>query len=267
MMRTSKPPHEGRMASCPENVHHASLVIRATPSCKSRSFSFRKTDIPYCEPAALRRSARGQPQVSAFRSELALRRRQTSRGRVKRGGNIAHADHARERDIVDDGQMANTVHRHEMAYMLERVAGSAGNETLHRDQLRDLQIDTGSSLLGDRAHHVALCEHADRGIAFGADDVLHHQRANIVRAHQLGGHADGLVHPNRDHASGLLAQNVSDQHRNLLLEQDTGIDWYTIYQLSIRFLTEEAREKQFYALTFMRGRPQTRMLARGTRAK
>ena len=71
-------------------------------------------------------------------------------------------------------------------------------------------------MLGDGAHDVALGEHADRGIAFGADDVLDHERADIAGAHQLRGDGDGLVHANRRNTGGLLAQDISDLHRNLL---------------------------------------------------
>ena len=106
---------------------------------------------------------------------------------------------------------------HEMTNMIERVGRTAGHQLLHRDQLRDLQIDAGGAVLGDRAHHVALGEHADRGIAFGADDVLDHQRADIAGAHQLRGNGDGLVHANRCNTGGLLAQDISDLHGNLLV--------------------------------------------------
>ena len=90
-----------------------------------------------------------------------------------------------------------------------------------------LQVDAGGAVLGDRAHHVALGEHADRGIAFGADHVLDHERADIAGAHQLRGNGDGFVHANRCNTGGFLAQDVSDLHGNLLGLIDEDQVWYT----------------------------------------
>src|ERR1700754_1708712 len=103
-----------------------------------------------------------------------------------------------------------------MTDVLEAVVGAARDQLLHRDQLRYLHIDAGGAMLGDGADHVALGEHADRGVALGAHDVLDHQRADIAGAQQLRGDGDGLIHANRRDAGVLLAQDVSDFHRNLL---------------------------------------------------
>ena len=81
--------------------------------------------------------------------------------------------------------------------------------------MRDLDIDTGGAVFGDRANDITFGEHADCGIAFGADDVFDDERADIARAHQLRGNADSLVHANRHNTRRLFAQDVSDLHRNL----------------------------------------------------
>ena len=100
--------------------------------------------------------------------------------------------------------------------MLERIRRCAGDELLHRNELRNAHVHPGHAVLGDRAHHVAFGEHADRRIAFGADDILDDQRADIAGAHQLRGNGDGLVHANRCDTGGFLAQDISDLHGNLL---------------------------------------------------
>ncbi|MET4279876.1 hypothetical protein ABIB68_008183 [Bradyrhizobium sp. F1.2.2] len=51
----------------------------------------------------------------------------------------------------------------------------------------------------------------------GSDNILNHQRAYLVSAHQLRGNGDSFVHSNRNNARGFLAQHVSDLHHNLLL--------------------------------------------------
>jgi hypothetical protein len=71
-------------------------------------------------------------------------------------------------------------------------------------------------MFGNRANDVALGEHAGRGITFGSDDVLDHERTDIAGAHQLRGNGDSFVHANRHDARSFLAQDVSDLHRNLL---------------------------------------------------
>ena len=70
-------------------------------------------------------------------------------------------------------------------------------------------------MFGNRAHHVALGEHAYCRIAFGPDDILDHQRADVAGPHQLGGNADCLVHADGRDTGSFLAQNVSDLHGNL----------------------------------------------------
>src|SRR6266404_5627722 len=71
-------------------------------------------------------------------------------------------------------------------------------------------------MLRNRANDIALGEHAGRGITFGSDDVLDHERTDIAGAHQLRGNGDSFVHANRHDARSFLAQDVSDLHRNLL---------------------------------------------------
>ncbi len=100
--------------------------------------------------------------------------------------------------------------------MLERIRRRAGDELLDGDELRHAHVDAGRTVLGDRAYDVALGEHADRSVALGADDILHHQCADIAGAHQLRGNGDRLVHANRCDTGGLLAQDISDLHGNLL---------------------------------------------------
>ena len=151
---------------------------------------------------------------------------------VKRGRDVADADDADQAVIVDHGQMADVMLVHQVTRMLERVGRSARDQLLHRDQLRDLHVDAGGAVLGDGAHHVALGEHADGGVAFGAHDVLDHQRADIAGAHQLRGDGDGLVHADRCDTGGFLAQDVSDLHRNLLGLDHCAQCWYTLCQLS-----------------------------------
>ena len=56
----------------------------------------------------------------------------------------------------------------------------------------------------------------ERRVAFGADDILDDQRADIAGTHQLRGNGDGLVHANRCDTGGFLAQDISDFHGNLL---------------------------------------------------
>src|SRR6516225_2309691 len=137
--------------------------------------------------------------------------------------------------------MPDVVHVHQVTDMLQRVGRAAGDQSLHRDELGYFQIDAGGALRGDRANHVALGEHADRGIAFGANHVLDHERADIAGAHQLGGDTHGLVHANRDYAGGcLLAQDVSDLHGNLLrVSCWVKYFWYTLYQLSTSLYVRE----------------------------
>jgi hypothetical protein len=71
-------------------------------------------------------------------------------------------------------------------------------------------------VFGDRANDIAFGEHSYRGVAFGPDHVLDHERADIAGAHQLGGDADSFIHSNCRNAGSFLAQDVSDLHRNLL---------------------------------------------------
>src|ERR1700722_2139974 len=192
--RSSRAMTTGRMPSCPANVHRA----------------------------------------RALRSTVRSRRNGSGRFRgfvVERGRDVADADHADQAVIVDHRQVANVVLAHEMTDVFERVGRAAGHQLLHRNQLRNLQVDAGGAMLGDGANHVALGKHADRGTALGVHDVLDHQRADIAGAHQLRGDADGFGHPNHRHTGGLLAQDVSDFHRNLLMVNRNSLrrnaDWYT----------------------------------------
>jgi len=82
--------------------------------------------------------------------------------------------------------------------------------------LRNAHVHAGRAVFGNRAHHVAFSEHAHGRIAFGANDVLDHQRTNIAGAHQLRGNGDGLVHADCCNTGGFLAQDISDLHGNLL---------------------------------------------------
>ena len=118
--------------------------------------------------------------------------------------------------IVDDRQMADAVLVHEMTNVFERIGRTAADQLLRRDQFRNLQIGAGRTVLCNRADNVVFCEHADRGIAFGPDNILDHKRADIVGAHQLCGSGDGFVHSNRHNARGLPAQDVADLHHDLL---------------------------------------------------
>jgi hypothetical protein len=102
--------------------------------------------------------------------------------------------------------------------VLERIRRRAGDELLHRNELRNAHVHAGRAVLGNRANHVAFGEHADRRVAFGAHDIFHHKRADIAGAHQLGGNGDGLVHADRCDTGGFLAQNISDLHGDLLGE-------------------------------------------------
>ena len=122
---------------------------------------------------------------------------------VERRRNIADADDADQAVIVDHRQVADVMPVHEMTNMLERVGRSARHQLLHRNELRNPQVCAGGAVFGDRADHVTLGEHADRGIALGANDILDHERADIARAHQLRGNGDGLVHANRCDTGGL----------------------------------------------------------------
>ena len=188
-------------------------------------------------PAGLEHLKAGGSEVARKNCQAAKTASRPCRCVIERAGDVAHADDADQAVIVDHGQMPDVVLVHQMAHMLERVGGAAGHQLLHRDQLRDLEVDASRAVLGDGAHHVALGEHADRGVAFGADHVLDHQRADIVGAHQLRGNGNGFVHANRGNTRGLLAQDVSDSHRNLLLVAALNINvatqcWYTLCQLS-----------------------------------
>ena len=111
--------------------------------------------------------------------------------------------------------MADVVSIHQVTSMFESIGRAARHQLLDGNQLRDLQIDTGRSVFGNRANDVALSEHAYRGIAFSPDDILDHQRADVAGPHQLGGNADCLVHANGRDTGSFLAQNVSDLHGNL----------------------------------------------------
>ena len=190
-------------------------------------FRRRVSEISAADRAAGLSATRGRrvaPEVDG--SSLIRPRTARLRGRglvVERGRDVADADDADQAVIVDHRQMADVILVHEMTHMFERIGRAAGHQLLHRDQLRDLQIDAGRAVLGDGANHVALGEHADRGIALGAHDVLDHQRADIAGAHQLRGDGDGLVHANRCNTGGLLAQDISDLHRNLLLVTAPGL--------------------------------------------
>src|SRR5450759_1416806 len=161
---------------------------------------------------------------------------------VERGRDIADADDADHAVIVEHRHVPDVVLVHEMTNVFERIGRTAGNQLLHRNQLRDLQIDAGRAMLGNRADHVAFGEHADRGIAFGPHHILDPQRADIAGAHPLGGNGDGLVHANRCNAGSFLAQDVSDLHRNLLqVSRRTSSvppDWYT---LSLIHISEPTR--------------------------
>src|SRR5262249_3027316 len=129
-------------------------------------------------------------------------------------------------------QVPDVVPVHQMPHVLDRVGGGAGDELLHRHKLGYLDVDAIRAVLGDGAHHVAFREHADRGIALGADDVLDHQRADVVCAHQLRGNTHRFVHTHGHDARRLLAQNVSDQHCNLPGVNYLSIVWYTLCQSS-----------------------------------
>src|SRR5205085_9383199 len=106
---------------------------------------------------------------------------------------VADADDANQPVIIDHKQMADVVSVHEVTSMFESIGRAARHQLLHGNQLRDLQIGAGRAVFGNRANHVALGEHAYRGIAFSPDDILDHQRADVAGPHQLGGNADCLV--------------------------------------------------------------------------
>src|ERR1700730_9022759 len=134
---------------------------------------------------------------------------------IECGTDVANADDTDQAVVLDHWQVTDMVPVHQMANMFERIGRTAGDQLLHRDELRNLQIDAGRAVFGDGANHVALREHPDRGIAFGPNHVLDYKRADIAGAHQLGGNTDGLIHSNRRNTGSLLAQDVSDLHRNL----------------------------------------------------
>ena len=147
--------------------------------------------------------------------------------------------------------MPDVVQVHQVTNMLQRVGRAAGDQSLHRNELGHFQIDAGGTLRGDRANHVALGEHADRGIAFGANHIVDHERADIAGAHQLGGDTHGLGHANRDYAGrSLLAQDLSDLNGNLLKGKLLGYVvyfWYTLYffqSLADKFRKDAERVKQ-----------------------
>src|SRR3954447_12364858 len=145
---------------------------------------------------------------------VAIERSIASR-RCSLSSDVANADDADQTVIVDDRQMAHVVLVHEMTNVLGRIAQTAADQ-LQRNQLRNLQIETGRAVICNCADHVAFCKHTDRGIALGPDNVLNHKRAYLVSAHQLRGNGDGFVHSDRNNARGFLAQHVSDLHHNLL---------------------------------------------------
>src|SRR5712671_1614101 len=117
------------------------------------------------------RAARSRPQraavfgLFAFRNSSAGSGYGSGRGRgrliVESSGDIADADDPDQGMIVDHRHVPDVVLVHQMTDVLEAVVGAAGDQLLHRDQLRYLHIDAGSAMLGDGAHHVALGEHAD----------------------------------------------------------------------------------------------------------
>src|SRR5829696_4782117 len=135
---------------------------------------------------------------------------------VERVEDVANADDADQAVIVDDRHVADVMLAHEVTDMLERIRRCAGDELLHRNELRNAHVDARRAVLGDGPHHVAFGEHADRRVALGADDILDDQRADIAGAHQLGCDGDGLVHADRCDTGGFLAQDISDLHGNLL---------------------------------------------------
>src|SRR5215212_6005468 len=61
--------------------------------------------------------------------------------------------------------MADMLSVHQVTNVFERVGRTAGHQLLHRDQLRDFQVDAGGAVFGNGADDVAFSEHADGGIA------------------------------------------------------------------------------------------------------
>src|SRR3954470_23958898 len=114
------------------------------------------------------------------------------RGRliVESGSDIADADDPDQGVLVEHRHVPDMVPVHQVTDVLEAVVGAAGDQLLYRDQLRYLHVHAGGAVLGDGAHHVALGEHADRGVALGAHHVLDYQRADITGAQQLRGDGD-----------------------------------------------------------------------------
>src|SRR5215210_7804078 len=111
--------------------------------------------------------------------------------------------------------MADMISVHQVTNVFERVGRTARDQLLHRDQLRDFQVDAGGAVFGNGADDVAFGEHADRSVAFGPDDILDYERADVAGPHKLGGNADGFIHANRRYAGCFLSQDVSDLHGNL----------------------------------------------------
>src|SRR5204863_8656231 len=88
---------------------------------------------------------------------------------VEGGRDVADADDANQTVIVDHRQMADVVSVHQVTSMFESIGRAARHQLMHANQLRDLQIDAGRAVYGNRANDVALGEHAYRGIAFSPD--------------------------------------------------------------------------------------------------
>src|ERR1700691_3144907 len=106
-------------------------------------------------------------------------------------------------------------------------------------------------MLGDGADDVALGEHAGRGIALGADDILDHQRADIAGAHQLSGDSHGFIHSNRRDAGSFLAQDVFDFHCLLLhvSRRERFLLLRLVYIIPIVNLISEENRRQKTAVT------------------
>src|SRR3954464_5851397 len=60
---------------------------------------------------------------------------------------VADADNPDQAVLIDDRQMTDVIPVHQVTYVLERVGRTARNQLLHRDQLRDLQIDARRAVL------------------------------------------------------------------------------------------------------------------------
>src|SRR5438270_8737368 len=110
--------------------------------------------------------------------------------------------------------MADAVPIHEMTSVFERVGRTAADQLRYGNQFRKLQIEAGRAVIRNGADDIALCEHTNRGVAFGPDNILDYERTDIVGAHQPGGNGDGFIHSNRRNASDFFAQDISDLHRN-----------------------------------------------------